>query len=425
MLGSVAFWRSVSLVLGIGCLLLLAILTQRTGDGGDEGRSDLPEIALERVSYRDLPGWKGDPLADFLPVFARSCAPVHGLEPSTPVNRFPRALGEVLPHGRLAGDWQRVCRQAEKLIDAETTGSQLRAFIEAAFVPYRVTQPGDDTVGGMVADGLFTGYFEPAYPARAEADDVFSVPVLTRPTDLQILDLGEFDKELAGRTIAGRVEGPAFAPYPGHREIIEEGVPAEPLVWMRPTDLLFLQIQGSGKLVLPDKVLRVGYAAQNGRDYTAIGRELVNMGAVPLEEMSMQAIRNWLDEADPAEAARVRYVNESYVFFRELTALPEPSLGPLGAQGVQLTPMRSLAVDRRYYPMGLPVWIDIDNPQTEGRLQRLMVAQDTGGAIKGPVRGDVYVGSGPDAGAIAGRMKQAGQMFVLLPRGEADVETAP
>jgi membrane-bound lytic murein transglycosylase A len=194
---------------------------------------------------------------------------------------------------------------------------------------------------------------------------------------------------------------------------------AEVLAYLDPNDLLFLQIQGSGRLVLEDgRVVRAGYAAKNGRPYVAVGKTLVADGAMPLEEVSMQSIEAWLDAAPPEEAARVRHSNPSYVFFRALE-LEDPSLGPLGAQGLPLTPGRSIAVDRRYYPMGLPVWLATDGTADNPALRRLMIAQDTGGAIRGPVRGDVFYGSDEAAARLAGTMKAEGRLILLLPQGLA------
>ncbi|HEX6977888.1 MAG TPA: MltA domain-containing protein, partial [Alphaproteobacteria bacterium] len=188
------------------------------------------------------------------------------------------------------------------------------------------------------------------------------------------------------------------------------------LVWVAdPIDAFFLHIQGSGRVRLADgSTIRVGYAAQNGHPYLAIGRPLIDRGAIPKDKVSMQSIRAWL-AANPDEAERIMWLNASYVFFRELEGE-----GPLGAQGVPLTPGRSLAVDRRHIPLGAPIWLDTTLP-TEGTppFRRLMVAQDTGGAIRGPLRGDVFWGHGSDAAERAGRMRSTGRMWILLPRADA------
>ena len=190
------------------------------------------------------------------------------------------------------------------------------------------------------------------------------------------------------------------------------------LLWVDDAvDRFFLEIQGSGQVRLPDGgMVRVGYADQNGRPYRAIGKDLIEIGAVPREQMSMQAIRAWL-EANPAEAPAMMARNPSVVFFSELKNLAAAD-GPLGAQGVPLTPGRSLAVDRKFLPLGAPVWLDTTAPAPGGErpLRRLVIAQDTGGAIRGPVRGDLFWGAGPEAERLAGHMKSPGRLYLLLPR---------
>ena len=269
------------------------------------------------------------------------------------------------------------------------------------------------------AQGRYTGYFEPFYEASPYRTSVYSAPVYTRPADLITVDLGRFRPELAGQRIAGRVVDGVLDPYPDHAAINGGALAgrARVIAYMRPSDLLFLQIQGSGRIKLSDTELRLGYDGANGRPYTAIGRTLIDMGALSKEAVSMQTIRDWLDRAPAAEARTVRESNESFVFFRVLDTLADPSLGPLGAQGVQLTPGRSLAVDPRYTPYGAPVFISIDGDPALRRtsIRRLMIAQDTGGAIKGAVRGDIFSGSGPRAGEVAGRLNETGEMFVLVP----------
>ena len=207
-----------------------------------------------------------------------------------------------------------------------------------------------------------------------------------------------------------------MVPYWTRREIVAGALDgrAPVAVWVDdPVDLFFMHVQGSGTIALADGGrLRLGYAGGNGRPYVAIGRVLVERGAMALPEVSMQSIRGWL-AAHPAEAAAVMDANPSYVFFREIEGE-----GPLGTEGVALTPGRSLAVDRRFVPLGVPLWLEASDPLDASRpLRRLMVAQDTGGAINGAVRADFYWGFGDEAGAQAGRMKQQGRMWVLLPKG--------
>jgi len=205
-------------------------------------------------------------------------------------------------------------------------------------------------------------------------------------------------------------------PYEDRKAIVEGALDPRNLeiVWVDdPVDAFFLQIQGSGRVTLEDgRVMRLGYAGQNGHPYVAIGRELIARGALTRETVSMQSIRAWL-AANPAEAAALMNANPSYVFFREL-----PGDGPVGAQGAALTPLRSLAVDRRFVPLGTPVWLDAEHPDPgTARLRRLVVAQDVGGAIRGPVRGDLFWGHGDAAADLAGRMKSPGRYYLLLPKG--------
>jgi membrane-bound lytic murein transglycosylase A len=242
------------------------------------------------------------------------------------------------------------------------------------------------------------------------------------------VDLGLFRDEWKGRRIAGRVADRALLPYPDRTEIRNGALRGRglELAWVDdPIDAFFLEIQGSGRIELAEGgVLRVGYAAQNGQPYFAIGRDLVERGALKKEEVSLQSIRAWL-LAHPREAPQVLGRNRSYVFFAELKGE-----GPLGAEGVPLTPGRSLAVDLQYLPLGVPVWLDGKAPAPTEKaparpLRRLLVAQDTGGAITGPVRGDVFWGHDEAAAAIAGRMKHPGRIWLLLPRSAAARLSAP
>ncbi len=358
-----------------------------------------PHLRLEAARFEDLPGWTGDDAAAAWPALERSCRLVARAAP-----------GRAMAHATTAADWQRACAA---LATAPPEG--FRQAIEAAFQPFRATADGE-------ANGLFTGYYEAELKGSRSRDARFRYPLYKRPDDLVTVDLGEFRESLKGQRIAGRIAGGALKPYPD-RAAIDQGALADrglEIAWVEdPVEAFFLHIQGSGRVSLPDGgTIRVGYAAQNGHPYLAIGRPLIERGAIPADRVSMQSIRAWL-AANPAEADRVMWLNASYVFFREITGE-----GPVGAQGVALTPGRSIAVDPRFIPLGAPVWLDTTQPAAveggpELPLRRLMVAQDTGGAIKGPVRGDVFFGHGAEPMAIAGRMKQRGRLWLLLPRGSA------
>jgi membrane-bound lytic murein transglycosylase A len=239
------------------------------------------------------------------------------------------------------------------------------------------------------------------------------------------VDLGLFRDTLKGQRIVGQVANGRLVPYPARADIESTGLSqAKPLLYVDdPVDAFFLQIQGSGRVVLDDgSVVRAAYAAQNGRAYTAIGAVLIQRGELKREEVSMQSIRAWLT-AHPEEAPRIMNANASYVFFTE-QSLGDPVLGAAGAQGVPLTPGASLAVDLSLHALGVPAWLEMMTPDPDPMMpdrpfERLLIMQDTGGAIRGPVRGDVYWGYSADAASIAGRMRSEGAMTVFLPKAVA------
>jgi membrane-bound lytic murein transglycosylase A len=267
---------------------------------------------------------------------------------------------------------------------------------------------------------LFTGYYEPLLHGSRTFGYPYTEPLYRPPDDLLRIDLGRFNPELAGYAIYGRIVGGEFVPYYSRRDIDAGALAGRglELLWVdEPIDKFFLQIQGSGQVRLDDgSLIRVGYAGQNGHPYRAIGRDLIEMGVLTREQVTMPAIRAGL-ELHPNDALEIMERNRSYIFFEEHPELA-PEEGPLGAQGVPLTAGRSLAVDPRFVPFGVPVWLDTTAPFPEGAgpLRRLMVAQDTGSAIKGVVRGDVFWGAGERAEAIAGHMKSRGRYAVLLPK---------
>jgi membrane-bound lytic murein transglycosylase A len=397
-----------------------------------------PEIELQALSFAELAGWRRDDHSAALPVFLRSCARLEGLADDVPANST-EALGPALDGLGLAGnvgDWRAACAAArehgdKRYADATASAAAVRAIFEFHFRPLKIVTRRAPFAGGPAANlpdrieasALVTGYFEPLYQASTFKTPLRPAPVLRRPANLVTLDLGEFRKELAGERLAGYVEDGVLKPFPDHGAINGGALSAgaEAIAWLDANDLFFLQIQGSGRLVLQNgRVVRVGYDGHNGRPYTAVGRLLVERGALTAKTVSMQTIRDWLETASPDEARELREANQSYVFFRELDDLPDPELGPYGADGVQLTTGRSIAVDRRFYEMGAPLWLAV--PAVEGRtdeIRRLFVAQDTGGAIKGPLRADIFMGSGVRAGDAAGRMRAEGEMIVFVPRAAA------
>lgn len=362
-----------------------------------------PAVSLVAVDFEALPGWEDDDASGALAAFQLSCERWAKLAADRPIGGSGGLGGTV-------ANWQPACVAA-----ANTTGSAeaARAFFAAAFTPFAVTDRGQP-------DGLLTGYYEPLLQGARLPDGQHRYPLYRRPPDLVSVDLGLFDPELQGRRVAGRVDRGKLVPY-ADRAAIDGGALAGrdlELLWVDdPVQRFFLEIQGSGQVRLPDgAIVRVGYADQNGRPYRAIGKDLIELGAIPREQMSMQAIRDWL-EAHPDQAQAMMARNASFVFFREMPELATAP-GPVGAQGAPLTPGRSLAVDRKFLPLGAPVWLDSTAPYADGDrpLRRLVVAQDTGGAIKGPVRGDVFWGAGPQAEQLAGHMKSPGRLYILLPR---------
>jgi membrane-bound lytic murein transglycosylase A len=306
-------------------------------------------------------------------------------------------------------DWQPICSRASEL--GQPDNNSLRAFFEEGFTPYQVYNPDGSS------QGLITGYYEPKLYGSRVKTKRFRYPLYSVPDNLLTIDLGEVYPQLKDLRLRGRLEGNRVVPYYNRGDIDKGLAPLDGhvLYWVdNAIDLFFLQIQGSGRIELPDgSLIKVGYANQNGHPYTSLGKKLVEIGAFTMEESSMQNIKLWA-EKNPDKLDRMLAQNPSYVFFREL---PTNLSAPLGALGVPLTNEYSMAVDPRTIPLGAPVFLSTTYPNTTEPLNRLMLAQDTGGAIRGAVRGDFFWGFGEQAGAQAGRMKQAGQMWVLFPKG--------
>jgi peptidoglycan lytic transglycosylase A len=351
-----------------------------------------PTASYRPSEFADLPGWSADRQAEALPALRRSCAQLAKLPDDRPVG--PSALGAA---GR-AGDWRPACRALASL---HTDDEAARAYFERWFRPVQVSRSDG-------SDGLFTAYYEPELRGARQRGGRYTVPLYGRPADL----VARADNSV-GRMVGGR-----FEPYPTRAEIDAGQIrpPLPVVLWLDDAvDAYVLQVQGSGRIRLAEGgVTNVGVAATNGRPYVSIGRILVQRGQLTVEGASMQSIRAWL-RANPAAGRALINENPRYVFFRETGAT-----GAVGAQGVPLTAGRSLAVDTAFVPLGAPVWLDTAWPGRPDRpLRRLMVAQDTGGAIKGAVRGDVFWGTGEAALAEAGRMHEAGRYYVLVPREAA------
>ncbi len=390
----------VLLLLALGIWLVLRFR-------GHAGKPEPDRLVLVPSRFSDLPGWREDAVEAALSTFLKSCARIEREK-----SRSAEALGTL-------AEWRDECVEAAKVPGGERGAA--RSFFEMRLTPVAASNHGERT-------GLFTGYYEPTLHGSRRPSSRYTVPLYRRPPELVTVDLGLFRDDWKGRRIAGKVEDRALLPYPD-RTAIQKGALAGrglEIAWVDdPIDAFFLEIQGSGRIELAEGgVLRVGYAAQNGQPYFAIGHDLIERGALKKEAVSLQSIRAWL-LAHPREAPQVLGRNRSYVFFEELKGE-----GPLGAEGAPLTPGRSLAVDLKYLPLGVPVWLDGTAPaatvataaseKTPDRpLRRLLIAQDTGGAITGPVRGDVFWGHDEAAASIAGRMKNPGRIWLLLPKSVA------
>ena len=359
----------------------------------------LPELNFVEANFSNLPNWKSENFINFAQAYKRSCNRILKKDSQ-------KSFGKNIKFGKNQ-EWQIACRRFEQINTSDA--NEVRQFFETYFIPYQIDDGGD-------VDGLFTGYFEASLKGSRQRSDIYKYPLRARPDDLVMVDLGRFRDELKGQRIAGRVQNGRLSPYESHADINAGQLPVsqdKPLVWVDSAiDAFFLQIQGSGIVTLDDgSIMRVGYAGQNGHPYYAVGRELIKQGALTKETVSMQSIRGWMEQ-NPDQAQNLMETNKSYVFFREIHGE-----GPLGAEGVALTPERSLAVDRTLVAYGIPVWLSAENPSNPAlRIDRLMVAQDTGGAIKGVVRGDYFWGYGDRAEQMAGVMKSSGRYWFLLPK---------
>jgi membrane-bound lytic murein transglycosylase A len=312
--------------------------------------------------------------------------------------------------------WQSVCAAGDSVDGLDDAG--VHAFFESHFSAYEVA--GSD--GGNT--GRVTGYYEPLLSGSRQKSARFGVPLYGVPDDLLVVDLADLYPELKGKRVRGRVEGRRVVPYWSRGEI-EQGhgrAGERILVYVNdPVDAFFLQIQGSGRVALDDgSVIRVGYADQNGHPYRSVGTVLIERGELPLERTSLAGIREW-GRRNPDKLPELLDQNPSYVFFREVSAPLAGTLeaqidGPIGSLGVPLLRERTVAVDPRAIPLGAPVYLATTYPSSTEPLQRLMLAQDTGGAIRGAVRADFFWGFGDEAGRNAGTMRQEGRMWLLWPK---------
>jgi membrane-bound lytic murein transglycosylase A len=349
---------------------------------------------FEIVSLSQQAGWAEDDHNAALETFQRSCAEI-----LTTAHGFKREAA----FGGKREDWQELCHKA-------TQAKNAKAFFEENFVALKVNDPNRP-------DGLYTGYYEPEAEGSLVQSEAYPVPVYNKPTDL--VALTETAQATVGLAYGRIVNGKPEAYFT--RQQIEQGALQNSTLaicylksWV---DAFFIHIQGSGRVKLPDgKTIRLAYAAKTGQPYTGIGGVLLAQGVGSKETMSMELLRQWMSQHSD-KARELMWHNKSYIFFRAID-VPSEKLGALGAQQVNLTPLRSLAVDRSIWMFGTPIWINTTTPPEAGSkpFKHLMVAQDTGTAIKGYVRGDVYWGWGSEASFNAGHMKSPGSMVVLLPK---------
>jgi membrane-bound lytic murein transglycosylase A len=396
-----------------GRLRLLTILFVFAGCGAAMAASDpeplkLPDSALEPLAWGQLDGWSSDDQAAAFSVFLASCRPLlKGAKPIPETKPMSEALTTV-------------CRRASAA--GRLNAEQARRFFERNFRPNHVARLSESL-------GLLTGYYEPIVDGSRFPTREFTVPIYRRPDDLVMLMPHREGEGFPNRGDVGRRVGDqVVASYFDRAEIENGALDGRHLeiCWIRdPIDALFIQIQGSARIRLEDGLLlRINYAAHNGFPFTPAGRILIDRNIIPREEMSMARIRKWM-LANPEEAQEVRQANRSFVFFR-ITGLGDEG-EPVGGQGVRLAPGRSIAVDKLLHAYGTPIFIEADLPiatdRPTTRFRRLMIAQDTGSAIVGPARADLFFGAGDDAGRVAGRIKQMGQFAMLIPR-EIDPATA-
>lgn len=360
-------------------------------------------FALQQTTFDKLPGWQtADDLSKSFTTLQNSCTKILKLAPEQ------RMGTDAVP--LLAADMQPVCKAASQL--AAQDNESIKHFFEKWFLPMVIS-------GHSKTQGLFTGYYLPYIHVRAKKSHQYNVPIYGRPKDLVMINLGLFRKNLKGITLTGKVSNGCVYPYSVSRTQINDGALkniAPVLAWTDdPVGVFFMQIQGSGIALDHGKQTLLNYDGKNSLPYTAIGKVLIKNGALSKQNISMQTIRAWFI-AHPDKINEILNMDESYVFFRVAKGDQ-----PMGAQGVRLTPGYSLAVDRTLVPLGIPLWLqtfvpDTKKPDESNLLQRLMIAQDTGGVILGAVRGDIYWGGGDAAAILAGNMKNSGRYWALLPK---------
>jgi membrane-bound lytic murein transglycosylase A len=358
----------------LGLLMMVAsCATPRIGETPDHS------LALVATDFESLPGWRSDRVSEAMPALQNTCAAFA---------KWPdeKAIGKL---GGQAVDWRPACAAASAVQPGDDAAATM--FLTTYFQPYAALDRTTD-------QGLFTSYYETEVDGARQQGGAYTVPLYKAPDPPVSYSRAEID--------AGALKGKGLE-----------------LIWLKdPVDAFMLHIQGSSLVKLPDGTLtRIGYAGNNGQNFVPVARIMIKEGLIPKDQASMQSVRAWL-KAHPAEARTWMQKNPRYIFFRELDSSAGMPAGPAGALGVTLTPTRSMAVDPAFMPLGVPVWLDTHAPDGSP-LQRLMIAQDVGSAIKGPIRGDLFWGTGESALEFAGRMKNSGRYYVLLPKTVATRNT--
>jgi peptidoglycan lytic transglycosylase A len=343
----------------------------------------------ERSNWSQLPGWSNDRVQEAWQAFLSSCRTM-----------------------RFKQEWAASCSAAQTVVGGSALS--IRAYFEQNFEPYKVMKYPNPT---REDTGLVTGYYEPLVMGARRPSAQFIAPLYAPPPDLIIVDLASLYPELKGKRLRGRLDGNRVVPYYSRAELpTQPAIRGKEIVWVdNALDAFMLQVQGSGRVQLPTgEIIRLQYADQNGHPYRSVGRYLVDQGLLAQDQATMPGIRAWL-AANPNRMQEVLNANPSVVFFSE-APLDDPNQGPKGALGVPLTAGRSIAVDPAFVPLGAPVFLATTFPASEEPLQRLVIAQDTGGAINGAPRADFFWGTGPQAAEQAGKMRQTGSMWLLWPR---------
>jgi membrane-bound lytic murein transglycosylase A len=370
--------------LKIFVLFLLSVILFTGCSSKIEQKTNISKANFKTMDWDDLNGFETDNFTKALKVFSKDCLA------SKKDNRL-----------------KNVCLKAEAPMNIENP----KDFFKNNFKPYQLISDEDDTTG------LITGYYEPLLQGSYTQTKKFQYPIYAVPSNLITVDLSKAHPNLSDYTLRGKLEGNKVVPYDTRKELAD--IDYKTSKYLKPIcfvddkiDLFFLHIQGSGKVKLPDgKLINIGYGAQNGHQYYSIGRKLIEIGVIKKEDISLQSIKRWL-VANPSRVDEILNLNKSYIFFHKNIKTATGSLG------TQLTANRNIAVDRKNIPLGFPVFINTTNPITQEPINQLMVAADTGGAIKGKIRADLFFGNGDKARELAGKMKEDGKLYILLPNQE-------